>query len=149
MCLQALPQLVCRLPFTRPLIWGIAVASPLPGLQSNRRVRWRALPSCSCCCHPQVCLAHADGELAVVGYGSARALATCRTAHFSAALLSLRLRGGVAEGGAVAGQRLAYLGDAQTVQVRNLATGADAAAIRHSSRIDWLVRSRKLSTNSS
>lgn len=34
---------------------------------------------------------HADGELMLVGYGSTRVLATCRTAHFSPALLSLRL----------------------------------------------------------
>ena len=102
------------------------------------------LPSRSCC-HPQACLAHTDGELAVVGYGSARALATCRTAHFSAALLSLRLSAGAVEGRAGACQRLAYLYDAQTVHVRDLATGVDVAAIRHGSRIDWLVSSRALS----
>lgn len=40
---------------------------------------------------PQACMLHADGELVLVGYGSTRVLATCRTAHFSPALLSLRL----------------------------------------------------------
>ena len=124
-------------------MWGIAHAFPLPN-----RVRGHASPRCSSCCPPQVCLAHADGELAVVGYGSARALATCRTAHFAAALLSLRMPGGAAEGGAGAYQRLAYLGDAQTVHVRDLATGADSVVIRHGSRTDWLVRSRALSTSS-
>lgn len=126
------------------MIWGIAAALPLPGLQqSSRGVQQPPLPSCSCCGQPQVCLAHADGELAVVAYGSARALATCRTAHFRAALLSLRMPGGAAEdGGPGACQRLAHLGDAQTVHVRDLATGAEMATMRHGSRIDWLVCSR-------
>ena len=79
-------------------------------------------------------------------HGSARVLATCRTAHFSAALLSLRLPEGAAGSRAGACQRLAYLGDAQTVHVRDLAQGADMAAIRHGSRINWLVRPQALST---
>ena len=132
-------KLMRSLPSTRNTTWGVAAAVPLHGLQSNRWGRWRALPSFSCCCHPQVCLAHADGELAVLKYSSAHVTATLRTAHFRAALLSLRLPDGAAEGGAGACQRLAYLGDAETVRVRDLATGADVAAIEHGSRIDWLV----------
>lgn len=117
--------------------WDVAAPSPLPDAQQQECPL--ACPSCSSFCHPQVCLAHADGELAVVAYGSARALAACRTAHFNAALLSLRLPSCAAVSGASACQRMAYLGDARTVHIRDLVTGADVAVIRHGSRIDWLV----------
>jgi hypothetical protein len=85
-----------------------------------------------------VCLVHRAGELAIVEYGCPGPLATCRTEHASPYLLSVVLA--EARGALPAARAAAYLVDAQTARLLDLATGQALATVSHDARIDWLVR---------
>jgi hypothetical protein len=86
---------------------------------------------------PQVCLVYRAGELAVIEYGCPEVLATCRTEHASPYLLSVVLA--EARGALPPARAAAYLVDAQTARLLDLATGQALATVSHDARIDWLV----------
>lgn len=106
--------------------------------------------------NPSVCMVYRAGELTLVEYGKTEVLGVCRTEHMSRHLVSVRVnerlsaaeRERLAKAAAdqAAGRgvdapsnkKIAYLMDAQTIHVLDLATGAAVATTSHDARIDWL-----------
>ncbi|KAG5180215.1 hypothetical protein JKP88DRAFT_182394 [Tribonema minus] len=99
---------------------------------------------------PAAALVFAAGELSVVEYGHNEVAAAVRTDHISAHLLSVRLNERPPRTGAPddpdtpradehdgQNKKMAYLLDAQTVNVKNLVTQA-SVTVNHDCRIDWL-----------
>lgn len=95
--------------------------------------------------HPPVCLIFRAGELTVLAYGSNEVLGWARTEYMSPHLISVQMPDNAnfasnpAADSANSCQRLlAYLLDAQTIRVMNLASNAVLASLSHDCSIDWL-----------
>lgn len=93
-------------------------------------------------------LVYAAGELQVIEYGRNEIIGACRTEHMSPHLISVRVderpprRGTDIEGAAFGGvgdptpnRKIAFLLDAQTVRVLDLATGLTAATVTHDTKV--------------
>ena len=103
--------------------------------------------------NPKVCMVYGAGELTLVEYGRNEPLGSCRTEHMSPHLVSVRVNerppveamvpGGAAATGAggldaVDNKKLAYMLDAATIRVMDLATGSPLATVAVEGRVDWL-----------
>eukprot|EP00055_Hartaetosiga_balthica_P012104 m.57788 g.57788 ORF g.57788 m.57788 type:complete len:1739 (-) comp7836_c0_seq1:151-5367(-) len=87
--------------------------------------------------NPRCCLIFSAGELSVVEYGVDEILGSIRTEHMSPHVLSLCV-GGRASLNEEDNKLIAFLIDARTLCVVDLATGSNVATIDHDSKIDWI-----------
>ncbi|RKP02229.1 hypothetical protein CXG81DRAFT_25089 [Caulochytrium protostelioides] len=83
-----------------------------------------------------VCMVYNAGDLSLVEYGVNEIMVTLRTAYMNPRLLSMR----TPEEGV---RLLAYLAEAQQIQIMDCATQQPVAEIAHGSRIDWLELSMR------
>ena len=106
--------------------------------------------------NPKVCMVYGAGELTLVEYGRNEPLGSCRTEHMTPHLVSVRVNerppvdamvpGGAASGAGgrlaandgVDNKKLAYMLDAATVRVIDLASGAPLATVAHDGKVDWV-----------
>ena len=100
--------------------------------------------------NPVCCIVYHAGELALVEYGCNEALGTVRTDHISGHLLSVRIneRPNPTDGNPLLdderersswpdNKKIAYLLDAQTINIKDLVTGS-STTVSQDSKIDWL-----------
>jgi intraflagellar transport protein 172 len=89
---------------------------------------------------PQVCMVFNAGELSLVEYGVNEVLGSCRTEHMSPHLISVRINERKSEEDI---KRVAYLVDAQTIQILDLTNSTFLGTIAHDAKVDWLELSGK------
>ena len=81
------------------------------------------------------CMIFNAGELNIVEYGVNEIIGSCRTEFTNPHLISIRFEENKKSSQS---RMIAYLVDAQTIQVVNLTTGFTVATISHDCKIDWL-----------
>mmetsp|Transcript_6208 Transcript_6208/g.19575 ORF Transcript_6208/g.19575 Transcript_6208/m.19575 type:complete len:1014 (+) Transcript_6208:647-3688(+) len=96
--------------------------------------------------NPACCIVYHAGELTLVEYGCNETFGTVRTDYISGHLLSVRIdespsessgSSQVKEANCVDNKKIAYLLDAQTINVKDLITGS-SATVSLDSKVDWL-----------
>lgn len=93
--------------------------------------------------YPTVCMIFNAGELSFVEYGRNEILGSCRTEYVSPHLISVRM---AADEESELEQmneiepmkKVAYLVDAEQINIQDLATGYNIATINHECKVDWL-----------
>jgi intraflagellar transport protein 172 len=88
-------------------------------------------------CGMQVCGVYDSGELSVVEYGSSEVLGSCRVSGISQHILSISLNSSQAHATACT---VAHLEGKKDIDVVDLISGAMLATIKHTAKVDWLVR---------
>jgi len=89
--------------------------------------------------HPAVALVARAGELTVVEFGTTSSLAAVRTEHVARSTVSVRLLPAVeGQHARPARKRLAYLPDAASLAVLDMASGNTLLHVAHDARVEWL-----------
>ena len=90
--------------------------------------------------NPACCIVYHAGELTLVEYGCNEACGTVRTDYISGHLLSVRMNEPQptrADDDFANSKKMAYLLDAQTINIKDLVTGS-SSTVSQNSKIDWL-----------
>eukprot|EP00658_Telonema_sp_P-2_P017711 TRINITY_DN16903_c0_g1_i3.p1 TRINITY_DN16903_c0_g1~~TRINITY_DN16903_c0_g1_i3.p1 ORF type:complete len:1394 (-),score=437.87 TRINITY_DN16903_c0_g1_i3:63-4244(-) len=93
--------------------------------------------------YPTVCMIFNAGELSFVEYGRNEILGSCRTEYVSPHLISVRMASDEEPELEQMNEieplkKVAYLVDAEQINIQDLASGYNLATINHECKVDWL-----------